>query len=198
MNFVKTSFALVTASLLLAACGGKSAPVVVAPPQEDIFVEHCEYRAGERAPEWYCSPDIEGGIAAIGEAKPNAGNDSNFQRSEAMANARDALARQMEVKVDNMFKNFAQTTGGGDDATYDKATSNVSRQVASETLKGSRQLKRWVAKDGTLVLLVGMSDSTEVIDNIRSSLRNEKALWQQFQAQKAQDELDEYLEKNFK
>lgn len=195
MKLIKTSLALVAAGLMLAACGGKSAPVA---PKEDTFVEYCEYRAGERAPEWYCNPDMAGGIAAIGEAKMNAGNDSNFQRTEAMANARDALARQMEVKVDNMFKNFTQTTGAGDDSTYDKATSNVSRQVASETLKGSKQLKRWVAKDGTLVLLVGVPESTEVIDNIRSSLKNEKALWQQFQAQKAQDELDAYLEREFK
>lgn len=196
MKLIKISLTLAAASLLLAACSSK--PEVVAPaPVEDIFVEHCEYRTGIRAPEWYCAPDVEGAIAAIGEAKTNAANDSNFQRMEALANGRDSLAMQMEVKVSTMFKSFAQTTGAGDDATYDKATSSVSRQIASETLKGSKQLKRWVAPDGTLVVLVGMSDANPVIDNIRSSIKSEKALWQQFQAQKAQDELDMYLEKEF-
>ena len=191
MKLTNSYLSLAAASLLLVGCASKA-------PQNDNFVEHCEYRAGERAPEWFCSPDVEGGLAAIGEAKPNAGNDSNFQRTEAMANARDALASQMQVKVSTMFKNFVATTGTGDTSTYDKASENVSRQIASETLRGSKQLKRWVAKDGTLVLLVGVSDSNPIIDSIRSSLRNEQALWQKFQGQKAQEELDAYLEKEFK
>lgn len=197
MKLVNFSLGLAAAGLLLVGCSSNKTAPVEEEQQADTFATHCEYTPGVRAPEWYCNPEMNGGIAALGEAKPNAAGDNNFQRTEAMANGRDALARQLEVKVSNMFKNFTATTGEGVDATYDKATENVSRQVAQQTLSGSKQINRWVAPDGTLVLLIGLAESSPVIDSIKSSMKNEKALWQKFQAQKAQEELDKYLEKEF-
>lgn len=182
-----------TASVfLLAGCGGNKN---VQP--EPAFVQHCEYTTGVRAPEWYCNPNIEGGIAAIGESKPNAARDNNMQRTVAMGAARDELARQMEVKVKNMLESWTRTTGAGDAQTYEANIANVSRQVSNTTLQGSKQLNRWVTPDGTLVLLVGMSDAAQIKDNIKTSLRNEDALWQQFQSKQAQDSLDAEISKAF-
>lgn len=127
----------------------------------------------------------------------NSANDGSFQRSEALANARDELARQLDVKVSNMFKSFAAITGDGGSDSFDKVAENVSRQLTQQTLTGSKQLKRWASKDGTLVLLVGMTDNNQIVDNIKSSLKNEKALWQKLQAKKSQEEMDAYLEKEF-
>lgn len=62
-----------------------------------------------------------------------------------MANARDDLARQMEVQVKNMLENWTRTTGVGEDQTYEANIANVSRQVANQTLVGSTQIARWVA-----------------------------------------------------
>jgi hypothetical protein len=182
-----------TASVfLLAGCGGKKN---VQP--EPAFVQHCEYTAGVRAPEWYCNPNIEGGIAAIGEAKPNAARDNNMQRTVAMGAARDELARQMEVKVKNMLESWSRTTGAGEAQTYEANIASVSRQVSSSTLQGSKQLNRWMTPDGTLVVLVGMSDTAQIKDNIKTSLKNEDALWQQFQSKQAQDALDAEIAKEF-
>lgn len=189
MNLTNTALTLAISSLFLAGCASSA--------KSPTFTEVCEYRSGIPAPEWYCTPDIAGQLTAVGEAKPNAGNDSNFQRTEALANGRDELARQLDLKVKNAFKNFTGTTGVNDAGTYDKSTENVSRQVANTTLTGSKQLKRWVAPDGTLVVLVGMADANPVIENIKTSFRNEQALWQQFRGQKAQEELDKYIEQEF-
>ena len=180
-------------ALLLVGCGGEKN----VKPQEAAFVQHCEYQAGIRAPEWYCNPNIEGGIAAIGEAKPNVARDMNMQRTVAMGAARDELARQTEVKVKNMLESWTRTTGAGDAQTYEANIANVSKQVSSVTLQGSKQLNRFVTPDGTLVLLVGMSDQAQIKDNIKSSLKNEDALWQQFQSQKAQEAVDAEIEKAF-
>ena len=188
MKLLKIGLATAAASLLLVGCGDKNV---------NTFADHCEFRPGVQAPEWYCTPEMEGGLAAVGEAQPNAGNNSNFQRDEALAAGRDELARQLEIKVKNAFKNFAETTGAGDDGTFDKATTAISRQVADSTLVGSKQLKRWMAPDGTLVLLVGVAETNPVVDSIKSSFRNEKALWQKFQADKAQEDLDKYIEQEF-
>lgn len=181
---------------VMAGCGGKEA--IIEQPVEPAFIEHCEYKTGVRAPEWYCDPNIEGGMAAVGEAKPNVARDNNMQRTMAMANGRDALARQTQVKVQNLLTNWSRATGADENQTYEANFENVSRQVSQQTLEGSRQLKRWLAPDGTLVLLVGMSDSDAIKEGLKTSLRNEQALWQQFQSKQALDELDKQMDEEFK
>lgn len=179
---------------VMAGCGGKE---VAEQPVQPTFIEHCEYAPGTQAPEWYCDPNIEGGMAAIGEAKANVAGDNNMQRTMAMANGRDALARQTEVKVQNLLTNWSRATGAGEDQTYEANFENVSRQVSKQTLEGSRQLKRWMAPDRTLILLVGMSDSDSIKDGLKTSLKNEEALWQQFQSKQSLEELDKQMDAEF-
>ncbi len=121
-----------------------------------------------------------------------------MQRTMALANGRDELARQTQVKVQNLLTNWSRATGAGDDQTYEANFENVSRQIAKQTLEGSRQLKRWIAPDGTLVLLVGMLDSSSIKNSVKTSLRNEQALWQQFQSKQSLEELDKQMEEAFK
>ena len=81
---------------------------------------------GTQAPQWVCDggATMEGGLFAVGSAEPSALGIS-FQRQEAVAAARDDLARQIGIKVKNMFKQFQATTGIGDAQTAEKATENV-------------------------------------------------------------------------
>jgi hypothetical protein len=188
----KAAWTAVAAVLLLSGCGDKKEG-----PGKPQFVEHCEYAPGVQAPEWYCNPQVEGGIAAVGEAKPNPGNDGNMQRNMAMSSARDALAQQIETRVKNMLDSWARTTGAGEAQTYESNFESVSRQVAQQTLRGSAQLKRWVAPDGTLILLVGITDQTQISENIRTSLNNDEALYQQFSAQRAQENLQAEIDREF-
>ncbi len=170
-------------------CGGEQ-------PKPKTDWDKC-IEQGVEAPPWVCSPDVAGGIAAVGTASKSPAG-PGFQRQEAMASGRDALARQISVKVKNMFKNFTQQTGVGDAATVDKLSANVSKQIANQTLAGSKQAKRWMAPDGTMYLLVVL-DPTAAVEatkaTVKTSLRNEQALWQQFQAKKANAELDAEIEK---
>ena len=125
----------------------------------------------------------------------------SFQRQEAVAAARDDLARQIGIKVKNMFKQFQATTGIGDAQTAEKATENVSKQVASQTLAGSKVVKTWRSPSGTLFVLVGMPDpnavKTAVKQAVKTSLHNDQALWQKYLAKKADKELDEAVDKEF-
>jgi hypothetical protein len=158
-------------------------------------------RDGAKAPKWVCAPtQIEGGITAVGIAMPNAANDEQFQLDEAMAAARDALARRISIKVKNMFKQFKATTGTGANQTYEKATEEVSRQVAYQVLNGSRLLNSWQSPSGKLYVLVGIPKETAVKSvkkAIKTSLKNNEALYQKFLAKKAQEELDKEIEKEF-
>lgn len=153
----------------------------------------------ENAPGWVLNPEVEGGIAAVGIAKIGKAG-MQFARTEALANARDELARILSVKVKNMVKNFTQTTGIGDDETVDKVSAQVSKQVTSQVLHGSRQRELWISPVNNLHVLVVLDPASvkeAVKQNVQTSYKNEKALWQQFQSQKAYEELDKEIEKEF-
>ena len=152
---------------------------------------------GPNTPMWVCNPEIEGGIAGIGSAQKSPGGFS-FQKTEAISQARDDLARQISVKVKNMVKNFAQSTGVGNAQTFEKVSQQVSKQVANQTLNGSRVKKMWTAPDGTLYVMVVIDKQSvkQASKNaVKTSLKNEEALWQQFQAKKAQAALDAEIDK---
>jgi hypothetical protein len=195
-TLVKTLSAVTVVSVLFTACGStKQEKVKVAEPQADF---RCK-QDGILAPKWTCNPHIDGGIAAVGIAKKNAGNDKSMQRSEAMADGRDALTSQIEVKVSNLFKSYKGTTGSGDAATFDASSSKVSKQLASQTLSGSKAIDSWTnPKNGELYLLVTVGTKnvkTGMDKAIKTSFKNDQAMYQKFLASKAQGELDKELEK---
>jgi len=193
---LKMGLSLVVASAIFTGCG-KEAPTPQAKAQEEADFR-CK-QDGVLAPKWTCDPFVEGGIAAVGIAKRNAGNDKSMQRSEAMSDARDELASQISVKVSNLFKSYKGTTGSGADATFDAASSKVSKQLASETLAGSKSVDSWThPKTGELYLFVTISNEPVkkgMDEAIKTSMGNDKALYQQFLAQKANGELDSELSK---
>jgi hypothetical protein len=145
-------------------------------------------------------PTVEGSVSEVGVA-PKSAAGIQMQRTEALANARDELARKMEILVKNSFQKFQQTTGVGDAQTVDKVTKDVSKQLAKQTLSGSKQKDLWLnPSTGDLYVLV-VIDAKEAAaaakTAARTSLKNDQALWQMFQSQKAQEELDRDIEKEF-
>lgn len=188
---IKLASAAIVATLLTGCFGDKTANLAENPDFR------CQQN-GQLAPKWTCNPYVEGSIVALGVAPKNAGNDYGMQRTEAMADGRDALTRQLSVKVSNLFKSYKATTGSGADGTFDKANSNVSKQLASQTLQGSRAIESWTSKDGSLYLLVGISNEPvkdEMAKAVKTSFKNDQAMYQKFLASQAAGELDKELEK---
>ena len=202
---MKTKLAMLsTATMLsLSGCfGGNEAtptPTISAPTTPVQDPNLC-YEGNVQAPNWLCDPFIEGGLGAVGSA-PKSPLGRSFQQTEAMANARDALARELGTKVKNMFKNFAQTTGVGENQSVEKVATNVSKQISSQNIEGARQKGRWVAPDGTLYLHVVLDPQGVAIFKeeakkvVKTSLRNDEALYQQFVAKRGMDELDAAIDK---
>ena len=168
-------------------------------PQKPNF-DQCKIN-GEQAPQWVCNggANMEGGVFAVGSASKSPLG-IGFQRNEAIAQARNELARQLQVKVKNMLKNYMSSTGIGDNQTAERVSTQVSKQVTAGVLQGSKLLKFWQAKDGTVYVLVGMKGSLKdlVKKSVKTTLKNDPALWQEFKAKKAQEELDAAVEKEFK
>jgi hypothetical protein len=195
-TIIKSVTAAMVVSTLLTGCGSEPKPKPVKEEKADF---RCR-QDGVLAPQFTCDPYADGAIVGLGIAKPNAGNDKSFQRTEAMAAARNELAKQLEVKVSNLFKSYKGVTGSGKAATFDKATSEVSKQLASQTLRGSRQVgNSWRnPKTGELYIMVGISTAEvqkKMDSAIKTSFKNDKAMYQQFLAAKANGELEKELEK---
>lgn len=164
------------------------------PQQEAVYVDP-EFQG---APSWVMNPMVEGAISDIGSAPKNAANDFGFQRDEAVANARDNIAKQLQVKVSNLFKSFKSSTGSGKDGTFDKSVESVSKQITSQTLSGSKMIKQWRSRTGTMYVQVVLDSSivkNQMEKSIKTSFKNDKALYQKFLAAKANKELDKELEK---
>lgn len=183
MNKAAYLFAGVAMSAVLVGCGGKKQEVA-----DCVFPDS----PGTAAPGWICDAPVEGvEVSAVGSAdKSRAGHD--FMKQMAATSARVQLAQRMKVTVRNMIKQYVETTGAADDETVDKAMTSVTKQITNETLVGTRIYKTRTSPKGTLYVLLGMDDKSvsQAAENaIKTSMRNERALWQQFKAQKGQDEL---------
>lgn len=149
------------------------------------------------APKWVlATQENEKGINAAGSARIGKAG-TQFAITEAEANGRDQMARQIQIKVATMVKNFTQQTGVGDTQTVDKVVSSVSKQVTQQELIGTQRKDMWISPSGELWVLMSMSDqSVSAVKNaVKSSFKNDDALHQQVLAKQAQDELDKALEK---
>ncbi len=193
---------LIGVSVMFSGCGKAKAEPTAPATQISNKQIASEF---DGAPNWVMNPmAVEGTtLAAVGTA-PIGPAGLPFAKIEALAAARDEMARTINVKVNNMVKSFTQQTGVGDSATVDKVVSSVSKQVASQFLEGTVHRDTWVSRNGNIYTLVVLDSSMNekvketVKEQTKTSYKNDEALWQQFQAKKAQDELDAAVEKEFK
>ena len=170
-------------SALLAGCGEKKQEVA-----DCVFPD----TPGTSAPGWICDEPVSGiEVSSVGSAqKSGAGHD--FMKQMAATSARVGLAQNMQVQVRNMIKQYVETTGAADSETVDKVMTSVTKQITNETLVGTKILKTRKSPGGHLYVLVGMDEASmqkATEQALKTSMKNERALWQQFKAQKGQDEL---------
>lgn len=154
----------------------------------------CTYPEAQEklAPGWICDEPIAGvELSAVGYSQKSAAG-HGFMKQIAAADARVQLAQSFKSHVSNMVKLYAETTGSASSETVDQVNTSVSKIITSETLVGSRIFRSKSSPSGGLYVLVGL-DSQRVQDaaeeSLKTSMKNDKALWQQFKAKKAQDEL---------
>ncbi|TVV41933.1 MULTISPECIES: LPP20 family lipoprotein [Thalassolituus] len=182
---LRTLFAVATTSLLVACASNKPAP---APVASCIFADG----SGQAAPEWVCGAPVDGlDLSAVGYADKSAAG-PNFMKQMAATAARVELAQTMKVEVQNMIKQYAETTGTGDSETVDRVNTSVTKQITKETLVGSKIFRQMPTPSGGIVVLVGLDADTVnklAEQAIKTSMNNERALWQKFQAEKSFDEL---------
>ena len=184
MNRIKL-LGVVAFAVMLTACGKddsiKEAAECVFPDAPDTA-----------APGWVCDQPVEGlEVSAVGVAEKSAAGHS-FMKNMAATDARVQLAQRLQVQVQNMVKQYAETTGAADSESVDKVNTSVTKQITDQSLLGTKIYKTRTSPNGALYVLLGMDGEAvaQATQNaLRTSMGNDAALWQQFKAQKAQDEL---------
>jgi hypothetical protein len=156
-------------------------------------VADCTYfGTQDPAPLWICGAPVEGvDVSAVGSAEQSGAGEA-FMKQMAATDARVQLAQSMKVQVANMIKQYAETTGAGKDETVDKVNTSVTKQITDQTLIGTRIFRTQSGTNGRYYVLVGLDTaSVQKITEaaVKTSMNNDKALWQKFQAGKAQDEM---------
>jgi LPP20 lipoprotein len=184
MSKITNALLISTVVLGLAACAQ--------PKKPDVVVE-CAFPNSEKAaPLWVCDAPVEGvAVSAVG-SHPKTAAGIDFMKQQAATSARVKLAQQMKVHVQNSIKQYAETTGAGDKETVDQVYTATTKQITDQTLVGTKIFRSIQAPDGTMYVLLGMDEaSTQKLTEsaVKTSMNNEKALWQKFQAGKAQDEM---------
>ena len=183
MNFPAYIISLTASVLLLTACGS---------PKKDFADCVFPDATDTVAPGWICDQPVKGvELSAIGSTtKSGAGYD--YMKSMAATSARIQLAQNMQVQVRNIIKQYVETTGQADSETVDKVMTSVTKQITNQTLVGTKIVKTRTSPTGNLYVLVGMSEESvqkATEKALKTSMRNNAALWQQFKAKQSQDEL---------
>ena len=186
---IKTLSSIALAGLLAATITGCSGT------PEPSF--ECK-QEGQLAPKWTCVPMVEGTYAGVGIAKKSAAG-MGHMRKVALASGRSDLAQQIKSQVKDKVETFTRTTGNGDAETVDQVATAVSKQVAKIDLQGSKGVDAWTTNGGTLYMLVTVPEGSvngKVKNAVRTSFKNDQALWQQFQSKNALEELEKEFPTN--
>ena len=144
------------------------------------------------APKWTCIPMVEDAYAGVGIAQKSAAGMGHMRRV-ALANGRSDLAQQIKSQVKDKVETFTRTTGVTESESVDKVTTAVSKQISNVDLEGSKGINVWTAPSGTLYMLVTVPEAKankQIRNNMKTSFKNDNALWQQFQSQNALQELE--------
>jgi len=188
MKLIKPAFIVLAVGLT--ACGENVKPT--AAPAPVLPVADCVFPNQQAAPGWVCDEPLPGlEVQATGVSEKSRAGVA-FMKNRAKADALGNLAEQFKVKVSKMVKNYIGTTGMGDTETVDAAASSTIKTISSQTLSMAKTYKSRVGPEGRQFVLVGLDESRtreEVEKAVKTSMKNDKALWQEFKAKKSFDEM---------
>jgi len=171
---------------LLIGCSSKEE---IKPLNKNTF--SCK-QEGINAPKWTCVPEVKGFYSSVGIAEKNIAG-ITYMRKIALMNGRSNLAQQIQTQVKDKVEGFTRVIGNGSDETIDKVTTAVTKQVAKINLKNSKVVNIWNAPSGAIYMLITVPQKNinfTVKSALKSSFKNDNALWQQFQSKQAQKDLN--------
>ncbi|KGJ99066.1 LPP20 family lipoprotein [Thalassotalea sp. ND16A] len=155
-------------------------------------------------PEWVLNPTIDNGLAAS-ECVRSSGNMSVDSKLVA-ANARLALSQQIETRISGLDKTYLNRIDSNEETTTGSNFSSVSKQLTKQKLNGSRVVKSDIVKISgvehfcSLITLTPNATKELFAAILETSKRSvnptdEKFLYQEFKAQRAEQSLENELKR---
>ncbi len=153
-------------------------------------------------PSWISNPTIEDGIASSTCVRSS--GHFNIDQKQAIAEARQGLAQQIQVRVEAMDETYQNSTLTEAGTTAGGVFESVSRQVTQQNLSGAVPEKVEMIQIGntlqTCAMVVMKPEQTKALfdklvaqSGAQLSAQDERVLFQQFKAQQARDRLDAKL-----
>lgn len=186
------------AALALTACATKQETTPAPAPAPSAPISH---GTNDNAPDWVFMPQSDKGLAS--SACVNWSGSMSVDRAQAIATARADLAQQIEVKASVLDKLYSRKTSSGDSEHVGGTFEQVSQQLSNETLAGSKPEKisfATIDNKKFLCALVVLENTREVFDSLVEGSERQldpmstEALYEEFKAQKAMQELRELLQ----
>lgn len=154
--YTKVLAGSIVAALCIAGCGSKDD--ALGEGAKKIDKKALQALSIQGAPNWVLNGG-QGDMSAVGIADIING-DLGYARTEALAGARDELARQVATEVEGVYERATESSTGAtpQDAQIAKASAQTIRQSVSQTLSGTKQTDTWMSKDATkLFVLIKLS-----------------------------------------
>ncbi len=160
-------------------------------------------KAGSSAyPDWIDQPVVADGIAE--SACVSSSGNMTLDKKRATANARAMIAQSIETRIKAMDKTYQRVTESEQEMTSGSTFESVSKQVTEQSLNGTKVVEsgyfRINEKNQYCVMVgFGQQETKAVFDNAMKAAKtemsptSERAMYEEFRAYKAQQELEESL-----
>lgn len=166
INIIKTTILFLFISGIIVGCSSKYGLGEGASSIEDSALEANNLL---NAPSWVLNGGREG-LSAIGSADITKAG-LQFARNEALALARDELSRIVSVKIEGLVSNAITQSIGNNayDSNVEKYGEQITRQIVSQTMVGTKQKDTWITSDGKQIYVLVELDSA-LSDKIKKSI----------------------------
>lgn len=173
-------------ALALCSCGGPKTTNLAPTPTEQTI---------KKIPAWYLNPPQEDDY--LFATSTSTSRDMQVAVQKAKVTAQASLAQQLETNLSDLTKNFQNETGLGSDSELITEFSAATKAVTQQTLNGTRVTQQEILpeKDIYRVYLLMSLPIGAANKQLMEKIKGNQALYTQFRATKAFEELDKEIGK---
>ena len=117
--------------------------------------------------------------------------------NSAKEGGRVEIARQLETKINSMFKRFREEVGADEDTEFLTQTTDVSKSVTSKVLSGSRAAKTKSVKEDMVFRAYVLVEMPIGAANaaLMDAIKKQEHMYTRFRASQGFQELEDEVEK---